>query len=121
MGEGGFRFNIDIERAESDGIQQMEIFCYDLTLAKIWSEKPIGPRFLAHDSIIFADVDERQVAKAIELANDFSNKMDFQYICCLNSDHVPWNSFSSSFKLNEYVIMKLKDDPPGESLFGFRF
>ena len=121
IGDSGFKFDVDIERTGSHGIGLMKIFCYDMTLAEIWSQKSIGPRFLIHDSIIFADVDERQVAKAIERAAHFSEKMNYQYICCLNSGYVPWSSFSESFDLREKIRVELKDDPPEQSLFGFRF
>ena len=121
IGDAGFKFDVDIERTGSHGIGLMKIFCYDMTLAEIWSQKPISPGFLIHDSIIFADVDERQIAKAIELAAHFSEKMNYQYICCLNSDHVPWSSFSSSFNLKEKIRIELKDNPPKKSLFGSRF
>ena len=118
---GGFKFSIDIERSESDGIQLMEIFCYDLTLAEIWAQKSIGLKVLMHDSTIFADVDERQIGKALERALELSEKTGYQYICCLNSDNIPQRGLSSSFNLDEKIRVRLYDEPPEKSLFGFRF
>ena len=62
------------------------VFCYDLTLAKIWSKREHSPGFLIHDSKIFEGVDERQRAGALQLARKTSEKEGFQYICTFNSD-----------------------------------
>lgn len=119
--DSGFSFKVEIERSESDGIQLMEVYCYDLVIAQIWSQKQKKPGFLIHDSTVFADVDERQVARAIEMANQISTENNFQYICCLNSDHVPWNEFSENFDLKSFIKLELKDDPAEACLFGMRF
>ena len=68
IGEKGFRFNVDIERSGSQGIDSMKVFCYDLMLAQLWAGKHPSPGFLIHDSTIFDGVDERQVALALERA-----------------------------------------------------
>lgn len=119
--ENGFDFRIEIDRADSTGIKLMEIFCYDLMLAQLWAEKGQGPGFLIHDSSIFADVDERQIASAIKVAAESAKKYNFQYICCLNSDKVPNDLLKDKFDLNSHVRLVLKDDKPESSLFGFRF
>jgi uncharacterized protein YydD (DUF2326 family) len=64
----GFRFNVEIQRSSSGGVGNMKIFCYDLMLAQLWTQKSNKPTFLIHDSIIFDGVDERQRALALELA-----------------------------------------------------
>ena len=99
----------------------MEIFCYDLLLSEIWSEKGLGLGFLIHDSTIFSDVDERQIAHALEYASTRANKKNFQYICCLNSDKIPYNLFSNDFDIKSSVVLELKDSPENACLFGFRF
>ena len=121
IGDNGFDFKIEIDRADSEGIQLMEIFCFDLMLAQLWSPKDTSPGFLIHDSSIFADVDERQIAKAIELGAKASDECNFQYIMCLNSDKVPTNLFSDGFDFDSFVRVELKDDKPESGLFGFRF
>ena len=35
----GFRFDVDIMRSGSQGIDNMKIFCYDHMLAQLWSNK----------------------------------------------------------------------------------
>jgi len=117
----GYKFAVSIERAGSHGIGNMEIFCYDLLLGQLWAKKAHSPRFLIHDSILFADVDERQVALAIELAAQESNDLGFQYICTLNSDNVPYNDFDDSFNFEKHVRQTFTDATEDGCLFGMRF
>jgi uncharacterized protein YydD (DUF2326 family) len=119
--EGGYRFNVEIERQDSQGVEQMKVFCYDLTLATLWADKRIGPQFLIHDSTIFADVDERQKAHALELAAKTAQEHGFQYICCLNSDAIPEKDFSEGFSLRPYVRIELSDEGERGGLLGIRY
>jgi uncharacterized protein YydD (DUF2326 family) len=99
----------------------MKVFCYDLMLAQLWSEKPHSPGFLVHDSIIFDGVDERQRALALELADKETKKRGFQYICMLNSDMIPTNDFSPGFHFNDFVRLRLTDATEDGGLLGIRF
>lgn len=117
----GFKFNVEIERSGSHGIGNMKIFCYDLLLAQIWSAKKLGQMFLIHDSILFADVDERQKALALELAASESAQKGFQYICTLNSDSLPAKDFSKNFNLHKHVVLTLTDASDDGGLLGMRF
>jgi len=117
----GYVFKVDIQREGSHGISNMKIFCYDLMLAQLWAKKEVSPRFLIHDSILFADVDERQTALALELAARESEKLKFQYICTMNSDGVPYRDFSEDFKFDDYVRVRLTDKTEDGALFGVRF
>jgi uncharacterized protein YydD (DUF2326 family) len=83
--------------------------------------KPCAPGFLIHDSTIFADVDERQKAHALELAAKTSETHGFQYICCLNSDAIPGNDFSAGFSLHPYVRIELTDAGDKGGLLGIRY
>lgn len=116
----GFEFGIDIPRSSSQGIGNMKIFCYDLTLAKIWSKKNNSPGFLIHDSAIFDGVDERQRAGALSLAKDTSEKEGFQYICTLNSDMIPHKDLDKNFEWNKYVRRTLTDFSDDGGLLGIR-
>jgi len=120
--KSGYKFNVEIERSGSQGIDYMKIFCYDLTLAQIWSDI-VQDRVLIHDSTIFDGVDERQVAKAIELVASESEAKGFQYICTINSDDVPSSEFSNDFidKFDSATRITLTDKEPEQSLLGFRF
>ena len=117
----GYKFSVTIERSGSFGIGNMKIFCYDLMLAQMWAKKAKSPIFLIHDSILFADVDERQKALALELATKESEKCDFQYICTLNSDTLPTKDFSKDFKLEQYVRRRFTDAREDGGLLGIRF
>ncbi|MGC9973144.1 MAG: ABC-three component system protein [Bryobacteraceae bacterium] len=119
--EGGYRFNVEIERQDSQGVEQMKVFCYDLTLATLWAARRTAPGFLLHDSTIFADVDERQKAHALELAAKTAGEQGFQYICCLNSDGVPYEDFSEGFSLQPYVRIELTDEGENGGLLGIRY
>lgn len=117
----GYAYKVDIEREGSHGISNMKIFCYDLMLAQLWATKKASPRFLIHDSILFADVDERQRALALELAARESKERVFQYICTMNSDGVPYQVFSKEFDFDQYIRVRLTDKTEDGSLFGIRF
>jgi len=119
--EGGYRFNVEIERQDSQGVEQMKVFCYDLTLATLWAARRATPGFLLHDSTIFADVDERQKAHALELAARTAGEQGFQYICCLNSDGIPQEDFSEGFSLQPYVRIELTDEGENGGLLGIRY
>jgi len=117
----GFKFDVEIERSGSSGIDNMKIFCYDLMLARIWAEHDPSPRLLIHDSTIFDGVDERQRALALELAFQESKKFGFQYICTLNSDYIPWKEFSPDFDFKKYIKLTLTDEKIDGCLLGIRY
>lgn len=117
----GYKFDISIERSGSHAIGNMEIFCYDLMLANLWAKQMKSSPFLVHDSIIFADVDERQKALALQLAESESRTQKFQYICTMNSDTVPRNDFDPDFNFDKYVRVTLTDAQEDGGLLGIRF
>ncbi|MFM5890649.1 MAG: ABC-three component system protein, partial [Dolichospermum sp.] len=117
----GFKFRVDIPNDGSEGIDKMKIFCYDLMLAQIWSERDPSPRILIHDSTIFDGVDDRQVALALELADRESRRCGFQYICTLNSDRVPRSDFALDFDFDSFVRLRLTDEGEEGKLLGISF
>ena len=117
----GFEFDVKIEGSGSQGIDSMKVFCYDLMLAQLWAAKPQSPGFLIHDSTIFDPVDERQRALALEMADREARKHGFQYICALNSDMIPWKDFSSDFRFDGFVQLRLTDATDDGCLLGIRF
>ncbi|GAB4383790.1 MAG: DUF2326 domain-containing protein [Elainellaceae cyanobacterium] len=116
VGSSGFQFKVDIERDRSEGIGKMKIFCYDLMLAQLWTQRNPSPCVLIHDSTIFDGVDERQVALALELAAKESERLGFKYICALNSDMIPWSQFSPDFDFNSFIRLRLTDNEGGNLL-----
>jgi uncharacterized protein YydD (DUF2326 family) len=118
---GGLRLGYDIEKGASQGVQEMMVFCFDLMLAELWAERSPSPGFLIHDSTIFDGVDERQVARGLALAERKSRECGFQYICCLNSDAVPWDELPEDLDLRHSVRLELSDEGDDGGLFGIRF
>ncbi len=119
VGKTGYKFKVEIKRDGSNGIGQMKIFCYDLMLAQLWAGRTMLP--LIHDSALFADVDERQRAKALELAARESQAKGFQYICMFNSDNLPVNEFTQDFDCRKFVRLTLTDAREDGGLLGIRF
>ena len=117
----GYRFDVEIAGATSDGIGKMKIFCYDLTLISAARQRGLGIDFLIHDSVIFDGVDARQRAHAIELADQMAKEFDFQYILTLNSDMLPADDFSPGFDHKGLVCLELTDTEDSGSLMGFRY
>ena len=122
IAKNGYKFNVDIKRARSQGIGYMKVFCYDLMLIQLRAHYQDMPGFLIHDSTIYDGVDERQIAASMELAAEEAEKRGFQYICAINSDCVPYRDFSENFKdkFDNYTRIELTDKEEG-CLFGIRF
>lgn len=118
----GPKFEVKIESQRSKGIKNMQIFCFDLMLAELSHRRGRTPGFLIHDSHLFDGVDERQVAKALQLGAERAEKCDFQYIVTMNSDALPADGFRKKFNVNDYVVEnRLTDATDVGGLFGLRF
>lgn len=119
---GGPQFDVHIDGQRSKGITNMQIFCFDLMLTEISIKNGRGPRFLIHDSHLFDGVDERQVAKALQLGAERAKAAGFQYIVTMNSDALPREGFQRSFDVKAHVINpKLTDATDTGGIFGLRF
>ena len=79
--------------------------------------------FLIHDSEIFSDVDSRQVAKALQLAENKCDTKDLQYIFTLNSDELEKIKLELpiDFNVDKYVRVRLNDNNPNGHLLGVMF
>ncbi|MDX1196943.1 DUF2326 domain-containing protein [Sinorhizobium medicae] len=117
----GPEFRIHIEGDRSGGISNMEIFCFDYALFKIATQRFGGPGILIHDSHLFADVDARQVATAIELGSDLADDLDVQYLVLMNSDEFAKLTFPEGFDPKAKILDVSIDDTDQGGLFGFRF
>ena len=85
------------------------------------AERGIGPGFLFHDSHLFDGVDERQVAKALQLGGKMAGHLGFQYIVTMNEDAVPVE-LPRDFDLQQYIVpTRLTDATEDGGLFGIRF
>jgi uncharacterized protein YydD (DUF2326 family) len=121
VGPTGFRFKVEIERADSEGVSNMKIFCFDLMLSQLWATRTEQLGFLMHDSTLFDPVDERQVASALRLAKSEAERLGFQYICAMNSDAFPTSELADDFSIDDHVAVLLTDTTDDGMLLGRRF
>jgi uncharacterized protein YydD (DUF2326 family) len=118
----GPQFEIRIQGDKSKGITNMQIFCFDMMLMKICHEQDMGPGFLIHDSHLFDGVDERQIARALQVGAELANDLGFQYIVTMNSDILPHDYYSGDFDIDDHILStRLTDAKEDGGLFGFRF
>ena len=108
-----------IHGQESVGIQKMQIFGFDMTLARMASKQEFGPGFLIHDSHLFDGVDPRQARHAIEAGIE-ETKHGLQYIVTMNSDKLAAVQ-QAGFDANYYRLDVQLNDQPNGGLFGKRF
>lgn len=109
-----------LEADDSTGISNMKLFCFDLTWAVIAHRAGRGPDFLVHDSKLYDGVDERQVARALELAAQVVREEGMQYIVTMNSDDLT-KAERMGFEAEAHIIEPRLDDSDDGGLFGFRF
>lgn len=111
---------LTLDADDSTGISNMKMFCFDLTWAVIAHRAGRGPDFLVHDSKLYDGVDERQVARAFELAAEVTRDEGMQYIATMNSDDLA-KAERMGFDPAPYTIEPRLDDSEHGGLFGFRF
>lgn len=117
----GPNFRFEIQGKRSEGIKNMQIFCFDMMLMRLCTKRGIGPGFLIHDSHLFDGVDGRQVINALRVGAETAKELGFQYIVTLNEDDA-FKESEEGFDLNDYILdVKLTDATEDGGLFGIRF
>lgn len=117
----GYKFKVSIPRQGSHGLGKVSIFAYDICVAERWAQRSEGLGFLAHDSIVFDGVDERQTAGSIALAAVSADRYGYQYLLTINSDDLPRADLGSfSVDPNKHVILELSDETEDGGLLGIR-
>jgi uncharacterized protein YydD (DUF2326 family) len=118
-----FDFDIRVENDSSDGINEVRIFCYDLTLLALRQNHKID--FIFHDGRLFANMDVRQRAKVFTLADRVVGNLGAQYIATLNPDFI--SGMSAEFTQEEFerlivgnTVLELRDDSPAGKLLGIQ-
>jgi len=119
VGPMGYTLTFLIDRQGSDGVDQMVVFCFDLTVATLRARRGARFRTLIHDSSLFADVDPRQFGLALQLGAAVAQREGFQYICCLNEGALP-NGHMGEMILDDFVRLHLTDDGDKGRLLGRR-
>lgn len=116
----GMQFKVVLPKTGSGGVHLMAIFAYDVAVSEDLARDGRGPGFLIHDSSIFADVDERQTAMAIEIAAASAAEYGYQHLLTANSDHVPWDEFTDRSVFDDAIVLRLHDGDPSGSVLGQR-
>ena len=124
-GENQLAFNIDprIESDGSDGISNVKLFCYDLSL--LFKGKNHNINFIFHDSRLFDGVDERQKTLMFKMIYDYFLDSDKQYISTVNQNQI--NEIKSLLTPSEFqniieenIILILTDENDSEKLLGIK-
>jgi uncharacterized protein YydD (DUF2326 family) len=116
----GPQFKVEFQGERSPGLSNMQIFCFDMMLTQLASERKMGPGFLIHDSHLFDPVDERQVGTALKVGATIADQHHFQYIVTMNSDKQA--ELPKEFQITDFQVdVKLTDATETGGLFGFRF
>jgi len=123
-GDNQIRFDLDvrIQNDASDGINEVRLFCFDMTLLLAKSHQV---KFVLHDSRLYSDIDPRQRAILFKTAHEITKSAGLQYIATLNQDQI--EGMADQFSDKEYldiiesnVRVRLKDDSPESKLLGIQ-
>ncbi len=119
-----YDIEIKIPRSGSQGISNVEIFCYDILLYKL-NRNLLN--FLAHDGYIFSGMDPRQKAMIFKIVIELIQKYDLQYFININenilNEILESNILTKSEKdfINKNIILTLYDKNPESWLLGEKF
>lgn len=124
-GENQQRYTIEakIESDNSDGINNVKIFCYDMTM--LFRGHGHQVKFSFHDSRLFDGIDEKHKAEIFKVVNELFSHTDYQYIATLNQNQL--NEVKSILTEQEYreiveqnIILTLTDEDDSEKLLGVK-
>lgn len=124
-GENQIRFDIDakIESDASDGINNVKIFCYDITL--VFKGFGHSIHFIFHDSRIFDGIDERQKAELFKIAHEMFNDTGYQYIATVNQnqlEEIKKHMSDEEFMrlVTDNTVLTLTDGSDNDKLLGMK-
>lgn len=124
-GENQLQFNINakIESDASDGINNVKIFCYDLTILFKGHNHNID--FVFHDSRVFDGTDERQKTDMFKTVYQKFAQANKQYIATVNQNqldeikkHIKDDEFEKIITQN--TVLTLTDESDSEKLLGIQ-
>jgi len=124
-GDNQLRFIIDakIESDASDGINNVKIFCYDLTL--LFKGRNHKVNFIFHDSRLFDGTDERQKTDMFKIVYQKFAGVDKQYIATVNQnqlDEIKKHITDEEYKnlITQNTVLTLTDESHSEKLLGIK-
>ncbi len=119
------QFDIDakIESDTSDGINNVKIFCYDLTL--LFKGHNHNINFIFHDSRLFDGIDERQKTDIFRTVYEEFFNTNKQYIATVNQnqlDEIKRLLTDEKFKkiIIDNTILTLTDESDSQKLLGIK-
>ncbi len=124
-GENQIQFDIEakIESDGSDGINNVKIFCYDMTI--LFKGHGHNIKFSFHDSRLFDGIDERQKTELFKITNDLFRDSNYQYIATVNQNQL--NEIKSILSpeefeniISKHKVLTLKDTSDSEKLLGIK-
>jgi len=124
-GDNQLQFDIDakIESDTSDGINNVKIFCYDLTL--LFKGHNHNINFIFHDSRLFDGIDERQKTDIFRTVYEEFFNTNKQYIATVNQnqlDEIKRLLTDEEFKkiIIDNTILTLTDESDSQKLLGIK-
>ncbi len=124
-GTNQFRFNINakMESDASYGINNVKIFCYDLTV--LFKGYNHNVDFLFHESRLFNGIEEMKKNKILKIVNNLFSNNEKQYIATVNQNQL--NEIKSQMSDEDFeniitknTILTLTDDSDAEKLLGIK-
>ncbi len=124
-GENTLRFDIKakIQDDSSDGVNEVKIFCFDMTLLLLQLNHKV--KFIFHDSRLFSNMDPRQRYTLFKLAYERTKIGNFQYIASVNEDTL--QTVEEIMDKEEYheiieknIILTLTDESEKSKLLGIQ-
>lgn len=122
-GENKVRYNLSVslEDDSSDGINNVKIFCFDMTL--LLAQQNHNVKFIFHDSRLFSNMDPRQVETSFKQAYERCND-NFQYIVSINENQINGElkenmnpeEYTKIFEANK--VLTLTDESDKSKLLG---
>lgn len=119
-----FEISASISDDSSDGVGEVKIFCFDLTLLKLKHNHNIG--FIFHDSRLFGNMDPRQQATCLKVAYKETKNSGLQYIATVNQDVIEKikkemrNKKLFDKTVTNNITLELTDESPASKLLGIQ-
>ncbi|MBP6945192.1 DUF2326 domain-containing protein [Patescibacteria group bacterium] len=118
-----FDINVQIDDDTSDGVNEVKIFCFDLTV--LLTKHNHWVNFIFHDSRLFSNIDPRQRATLFRLCEEYSKTDNFQYIATVNEDQVEsvrehYSALDYTTIIENNIILRLTDESDSSKLLGIQ-
>jgi len=118
-----FEIKAKIDDDKGDGVNDVKIFCFDLTL--LLAKHNHKMKFIFHDSRLLSEIDSRQLATLFNVAYEKTISNNLQYIISANQNTL--DSLKLEMEDEEYkkiivdqIILELTDESEESKLLGMK-